>query len=56
MTATQLQRTEALMIISLENLLNLAEFDREGKEIIAMKLKQHDVSLVSIPKRVSEVL
>ena len=46
MTQAQLQRTEALMIVSLENLLNLAEYDREGKEIIAMKLKlQHDVNL-----------
>ena len=40
------QRTEALIAIALKNLLNLAEYDREGREIIAMKLQlQHDVSL-----------
>ena len=46
MTYQTQKRTEALMIIALKNLLNLAEYDREGKEIIAMKLHlQHDVAL-----------
>jgi hypothetical protein len=46
MTQATRNRTEALVIIALKNLLNLAEFDREGKEIIAMKLKlQHQIDL-----------
>ena len=46
MTYQTQQRTEALMIIALKNLLNLAEYDHEGREMIAMKLHlQHDVSI-----------
>jgi len=46
MTQQQLQRTEGLLIIALKNLLNLAEYDREGREIIAMKLQlQHHVAI-----------
>ena len=46
MTHQTRTRTEAIMILALKNLLNLAEYDREGKEIIAMRLKlQHEVNL-----------
>jgi hypothetical protein len=40
------QRTEALIQIALQALLNEAQFDRQSAEIISMRLKlQHDVSL-----------
>ena len=46
MTHQTRTRTEAIMILALKNLLNLAEYDREGKEIIAMRLRlQHEVNL-----------
>ena len=46
MTYQTQKRTEALMIIALRNLLNTADYDRESRDIIAMKLKlQFDVSL-----------
>jgi hypothetical protein len=46
MTHQTRTRTEALMIIALKELLNLAEFDREGSEIVAMRLRlQHEVNL-----------
>lgn len=46
MTYQAKQRTEALVKIALKNLLNIAEYDHEGREMIAMKLHlQHDVSL-----------
>lgn len=39
MTQSQLQRTEALMIIALQTLLNEAQYDRQSAEITAMRLK-----------------
>jgi len=46
MTYQARQRTEALILIALQNLLNTAEYDTEGREFIAMRLQlQHHVAI-----------
>ena len=46
MTIDTQQRTEALLMIALQSLLNEAQYDRQSQEIIAMRMKlQFDVLL-----------
>ena len=46
MTQTALKRTESIILIALQALLNEAQYDRQTQEIIAMRLRlQHQVAI-----------